>query len=448
MTARRRNLPPSGGRGSQLTDLGLAPVSSASVTTPATTRSNDDNAALAPGSMLARVLWHTWRGDPITVVDSPPGTGKSTLIVQTVCHLLRRTDLTIVVATPTRRSATDLATRLAAELGTGEDGPRVLLQLSGKPDLPHGVHASLGAAALRRRFVVVRTVASCSFGPPECDVMVVDEAYQTTFADVSTAADRSDQVLLVGDPGQIGPVITTNTRSWSHMKAAPHMRAPEVFTQDPEAVVLQLDATYRLGKAAVDAIAPLYGFGFTSKRPGRVLLDETGQASPELAHSLIEPAASTSDIEPMLYVADQVKAMVGETVATTEADGTTTTHRLGEEDVAVVVSHNVQASGIGAMLRSAGFPNVTVGTADRMQGGQWHAVVALDPMVGHAEATSHQLAPGRLCVMASRHLTHLLWVHDGGWEAALRVVADESDNAGGASLGIAVRRHLASGAPA
>jgi hypothetical protein len=76
-------------------------------------------------------------------------------------------------------------------------------------------------------------------------------------------------------------------------------------------------------------------------------------------------------------------------------------------------------------IRPSGHPEtlkaetITVGTADSLQGGQWHAVVALDPFVGYTTATTHQLSPGRLCVMACRHMTHLTWVSDGGWELAL-----------------------------
>jgi hypothetical protein len=76
-------------------------------------------------------------------------------------------------------------------------------------------------------------------------------------------------------------------------------------------------------------------------------------------------------------------------------------------------------------IRPSGHPEtlkaetITVGTANSLQGGQWRAVVALDPFVGYTTATPHQLSPGRLCVMASRHMTHLTWVSDGGWELAL-----------------------------
>ncbi len=40
------------------------------------------------GSVTARALYRVWSGRPVTVVDSPPGAGKSTLIRDVVAHLV------------------------------------------------------------------------------------------------------------------------------------------------------------------------------------------------------------------------------------------------------------------------------------------------------------------------------------------------------------------------
>jgi len=91
---------------------------------------------------------------------------------------------------------------------------------------------------------------------------------------------------------------------------------------------------------------------------------------------------------------------------------------LEPRDIAVVVSHNAQASVVHAQLRGRDVDGVTVGTADSLQGGQWAAVVALDPLTGVEGLPAHAMSPGRLCVMASRHYAHLTWVHDGAWRDA------------------------------
>lgn len=421
-----------------LSDLGLAPVESAATAVAAQVASNDnrDEHGLVPGSILARTLYMAYARQPVIIVDSPPGAGKSTLIVDVLDQLLRRSPFHIVVAAPTRRAAADLAGRLAAALGDGPSDPAVVLSVR-KILRPDGVHST--PPKDRSRVVSVRTVASCTSSPPTCDLIVFDEAYQTTFSDIATAADDADQVIMVGDPGQIGPVITQDTSPWEARRDAPHRRAPEVFAQRADAVVLQMDATYRLGQATVEAISVLYGFGFTSKRPDRHLVDHDGCSLPELATVTVPPASSVADLAVLKRVAELAEAMVGRSLVTFDDDGNEMCTPLEQGDVAVVVSHNVQCSTIQAILRAKGCQGITVGTADRLQGGQWHAVVALDPLVGHATIAPHQVNPGRLCVMASRHMTHLTWVADGTEDTKLRAAVDETPEA---KVGIAVRRYL------
>lgn len=247
--------------GIDLPTAGTAPAEPAEPATPA-------GRNLVAGSTLAKALYSVWSGEPITVVDSPPGAGKTTTVAELVAHLVERSDFKIVVACPTRRGAADMAERIAATLGPDKDGkPQVALSVKGMPP-PPGV--AQGGTSINSRIPVVRTIASCkSTNRPVCHLMIIDEAYQATFADVFNAADNADQVLMVGDPGQIGPVVTADVSAFRGKTQAPHMRAPEVFVQKAGAVVHRLDTTYRLGQETVDAIAPLYNFPFTSSRPDR-----------------------------------------------------------------------------------------------------------------------------------------------------------------------------------
>jgi hypothetical protein len=123
------------------------------------------------------------------------------------------------------------------------------------------------------------------------------------------------------------------------------------------------------------------------------------------------PATGDPNNPAMLaMVADRAHALLGATLTTKEGR-----RALEPADLAVVVSHNAQASVVHALLRGRDIDGVTVGTADSLQGGQWAAVVALDPLTGTDGLPAHAASAGRLCVMASRHYAHLTWVHDGGW---------------------------------
>ncbi|WP_277212332.1 AAA family ATPase [Isoptericola croceus] len=398
---------------------------------------SDEPRPLTPGSTLAQAMYETWSGRPVTVIDSPPGAGKSTLIGDLVCHLYRRTDLTIAVGAFTREAAVAVAGRIAALVG-----PNVVrLGIRSWPveRLPAGVLPSSGDRSLDtlgRGTILVNTLASLARLMPRKDVLIVDEAYQATFELVSGAAEDCEQVVLVGDPGQIGPVVTANTSAWDQMPAAPHMRAPEVFSQRDDAMRLSLPRTYRLGQLTVDAIAPLYDISFASARPDRRL-----RGRDEIEAVTIPPTSDPYSASTAALVARRAADLIGvEIIEGDQVSGTTTAL-----DVAVVVSHNAQQSAVEAHLSAMGVAGVAVGTADRLQGGQWHAVVALDPLVGKDGVSTHALATGRLCVMASRHLTHLTWIHDGQWVETLRQTDDLDVEE--VAKGVAVREALCAHEP-
>lgn len=382
-------------------------------------------------STLAKALFNIYSGLPVVMVDSPPGAGKSTLVGNAVAYLFENTDMHIVVAVATNKQGSDMARRLADVIGLSEDGyPQVVAGSSNIEDGP-GV-SSLDSHPEGVRAVHVRTVASCCMKPPTCDLMVVDEAYQTTFASFTQAADKAAQVLVVGDPGQIGPVIPFSTGAWERSKNGPHERCPDVLRRKSYTAKLELPSSYRLGPQTVAAISPLYPFEFSSTRPDRHVVGLDG----EILAKQIPVRENEFDLASMSQVVDAVQEYVGRTVV---EDGVS--RELTTRDVAVVVSRNVQVSAVEALLAERGIApgEVTVGSADRLQGGQWHAVVAVDPALANT-SSGHALSSGRLCVMASRHMTHMTWVHDASWRDAMAAADDERD----AELGVAVRERLTS----
>ena len=78
----------------------------------------------------------------------------------------------------------------------------------------------------------------------------------------------------------------------------------------------------------------------------------------------------------------------------------------------------MHAAEAGARLRALGLGDVTVGTADQLQGGQWPAVVVIDPLAA-SSISDHHLSLGRLCVMLTRHVGHCSFVTTPAWRTAL-----------------------------
>lgn len=77
--------------------------------------------------------------------------------------------------------------------------------------------------------VRVATKSKWLFSQPErhkADVLIVDEAYQCTYADLGALGSMASQVVCVGDPGQVDPVVTEDTSRWATSPTGPHVPAP------------------------------------------------------------------------------------------------------------------------------------------------------------------------------------------------------------------------------
>ncbi|MDA8315032.1 MAG: AAA family ATPase [Actinomycetota bacterium] len=382
---------------------------------------------LVPGSVVAKALAAIWGGAPVTIVDAPPGSGKTAGVVSLVAHLTEHAGLRVLIQVVTRNQGVALAHRLVEQIAPKH--VEVAIKNIEPGSLPTGLYSGTRSTKAERSRVTVKTVASCAFrSPSDFDVIVVDEAYQATYADIALGASRAPQIVCVGDPGQIGPVVTIDTSIWQHMADAPHRPAPEVLAGLEGAKRFSLDRTWRLGPASAAAIAPLYNFPFASACVPRRLVG-AGEANRHRTYGEIEAievpdASSPDDLDVLRAVTDRVAELVHTRLYWPAAEGSDdndsaeATRHTAESDIAVVLSRNSQVSIAKGLLAERGLDAVAVSTADRIQGAEYPIVVALDPAVGADGSNDHAMSNGRLCVMASRHTTHLSWVHDARWRKA------------------------------
>ncbi len=70
--------------------------------------------------------------------------------------------------------------------------------------------------------------------------------------------------------------------------------------------------------------------------------------------------------------------------------------------IAVGAAHRDQVAAIRARLGEAG-ADITVDTANRLQGREYDVTIVLHPLSGRRDATAFHLESGRLCVLTSRH---------------------------------------------
>ena len=375
--------------------------------TPATTTTAAATAAAREplDRTTAAALFATWSGDPIVLVDSPPGAGKTRLITRLAAELSGRGRLRVAVAAQTRIQAQDVASRIAAL------GHRVSLLDGVDRARPVGLHHDVahlkGPSALRTvEGVIVATSQRWLWTRDNtytADMLLVDEAYQLTYADLGALGGMAGQVALVGDPGQIAPVLTADTTRWAGSPAGPHLPAPQALraTFGPESITrLTLDHTWRLGPRTTGIIQPAFypGLPFTSARPATNLTRADGSVLPEIAALDLSP---TDDNDPTIShtAAERIRDLL--TCTVTDDQGT---RPVTSADIAVITPHVHQAALIAALL--ADLPGLLIGTANAAQGAERAAAVVIHPLTGQHQPTTFNTDPGRTCVALSRHRAH------------------------------------------
>lgn len=382
-------------------------------------------ATLEIGSPTAQVLYQFCSGQPCVVVKSPPGGGKSTLMATVVAHLVNTMDLRVTVATNTHEQAAGMGAKLMEQIAAN----RIDLRCKNVVVPPELAVAKNGQRKIPLESdggrVMVRTLASLAYENSKADadlsatqtLLLVDEAYQAHFTNGVTAAAGFAQLILVGDPGQIDPVVTQRVDAYRAIKRAPHRPFAEVMEHDSRSSVININHTYRLGEDTTSLIAPFYDFEFDSRRVP-TWVEAGGKALSELSHVSIDSSSEARVAEAVSRIASSHIGM------TYHRDGHNP-RPITQSDIAVVVAVNTLLTATQAALGSLGLHDVTVGTADKLQGGEWPVVIAVDPLAG-SRASAHHLNIGRLCVMLSRHNARLVFCHDEQWSDEIVDMPNES----------------------
>jgi hypothetical protein len=359
----------------------------------------------------AQVLHAAWSGDPAIVVPSPPGAGKTRLVTLLAAALSHRAGMRVGIAAQTRQQAIELARR-AGTLGVHA----VLIWSRSQPRPASG--STPPVSGNRIRFpaqgggIMIATTARWLYCDPHthyCDIMLIDEAWQATYADIGALGAFAGQIVCVGDPGQIAPVVTGAVSRWERDPRGPHIPAPDALraAHEDALTVVPLLHTWRLGPATTAIVQPAFypHLPFSSKRPPEHVAGPAGPL-PEIAHRPV-PAPGGPD-DPLLTAA--CAARVRELADGHQLHTAAGARPLTPADIAVVAPHVSQAGAIRALL--ADMPDVLTGTANQMQGLERPAVVTLHPLAGYREPGGFSADPGRACVMLTRHRAHLTVITD------------------------------------
>ncbi|MFJ9795008.1 AAA domain-containing protein [Streptomyces sp. NPDC101145] len=378
-------------------------------------------AAEATRAILEDTLHGQARG---VVVDSPPGAGKSTLVVRAALELAAAGRPLMVVA-QTNAQVDDLVLRLAEkepELPVGRlhasDADAYDKALDGLDQ----VVKSTKAADLAGLPVVISTAAKWAHvkGVEPWRHAIVDEAYQMRSDALLAVAGLFERALFVGDPGQLDPFSVVGADQWAGLSYDPSASAVStLLAHNPDLPQHRLPVSWRLPASAAPLVSDAF-YPYTPFRAGTGHGDRRlafGTASDgSAADRVLDEAAESgwgllelpprhtprTDPEAVHACALVVRRLLDRGAAAV-SERAERPVPVTADRVAVGTAHRDQAAAIRAALADLGVTGVTVDTANRLQGREYDVTVVLHPLSGRPDATAFHLETGRLCVLASRH---------------------------------------------
>lgn len=377
-------------------------------------------------AVLARVLEHVEQRKLLLILKAPPGSGKTFTTLRAVA-LAQNQGGRIAIATQTNAQADDICRRFASSFPRFrvcrfaasdslplELGDSIQWVKSGK-DLPSGP------------CIVVATSAKWAMSKLDesFDQLFIDEAWQLCWADFILLASVAPRFVLVGDPGQIAPVVPIDVSRWETSPRPPHKPAPEVILGDSslDFSALALPVTTRLPHDTTALVRQFYDFEFQSwAEPGdrRLSLDSASGHPADRILNVLQSGSiglaklptpesgppQDDDRELAKAAASSIRRLL-ERRARFQTEDMPAAKVLEAEDIGVTASHRIMVSRLAEELAELA-PRIRVDTAERWQGLERPIMVAIHPLSGLLRPSEFDLSTGRLCVMASRHKVGLL----------------------------------------
>jgi len=409
------------------------------------------DAAASARAVTDAILADLAKAERGVVVDSPPGAGKSTLVVAAAASLAERGERVMVVG-QTNEQVDDLIDRMASEHGVLQIGRLSAQDYTPAPRVAGHANVTVRTAVadLIDHPLVIATAAKWALLDTETrwPWAIIDEAYQMRSDSLLRIARLFGKALFVGDPGQLDPFSTVETERWLGLNWDPMSSAVAVLlTNNPGIPVHTLPVSWRLPATAAPVVsAAFYPFsGFTAAtelsdramrwttRPfGLTSLDLALQSAADTGWALYElPHRHTlrTDAEAVDACAElAARLLLRGAVAVSEQGA----HDVTADRIAIGVAHRDQAAAVRRALRAraAAYPvlsgsalgndnagpgntgsgnsgrdvtKVVADTANRLQGREFDVMIMLHPLSGRRDATAFHLEAGRLCVLASRH---------------------------------------------
>lgn len=379
-------------------------------------------------------------GRPVVIVDSPPGAGKTSLNEAVAATAAATMGMRVAVATPQAEQSYDFIRRLHADY---VDVPIDLLH-STQRDVPSDVRAIANCFTdasnlpLGPRVIVANAkklaISVPKFPVEAFDLVACDEAYQIAFKDLAPLCDIGRQMLLIGDPGQLPPLVKGDRARLEAARFKVHWASPrEILRRFPGAPVVRLPASRRLVQDTVDFVQPAFyptmDFGSLANPLDRQLRFGAAGMNAPIDRCLDALASGQSLVALVLphkrLGPDEVDEELAETIASFAARflerAPDWTGPMTARDVGVVDPHVASGAAVRRHLRGTGVSSdeVMVETPEIWQGLERPLIIAKHPLSGAGRLSGFGLDPGRWCVELSRHQVGCVIVGRDGIQDAL-----------------------------
>ncbi|KAH8992655.1 P-loop containing nucleoside triphosphate hydrolase protein [Lactarius akahatsu] len=311
------------------------------------------------------------KGSVSFIIFGPPGTGKTSTLVESIMQLLRRdANFKILACTPSNAAADLLVERLAAAGLTVNQ----LLRLNARsrdmksiPELVRTFSVNRECEDLLAFRVVISTCSSAG-------LLQMENIPAGHFSHI-LFSNKDTNVILAGDPQQLGPVIKSSPASEaglgkSYLERLIHI--PQIYELDTQ-----------VGKTIVDLQRNRRSHGAIIAWPNRYLYKDRmhASASPDVSHLLLQ-----SDVLPRMGFPIVFHGIKGRELRTQHSPSYLNVHeasvvrdyclRLTEDrehkifakEIGVIAPYKAQVRAIRELLGPADLKDVTVGSVEKLQG--------------------------------------------------------------------------------
>jgi hypothetical protein len=249
------------------------------------------------------------------------------------------------------------------------------------------------------------------------DLLVIDEAFQLPDYRFLQIANLARRIVLVGDPGQIDPIVRGEVERWAADPGGPHVPAHEaMLSRYPALARAALPVSRRLPADTVSIVQPAFyprlPFTALASPSERALQPNTASGDPfdpaidrsAAGSTMVQlefPRLVTGEYDPEF--ASAIVALIERLLvrSTTVLDDDAT-RPLTPSMIGVACAHVSQVNAVRERL-PASLADVFVETANRFQGLERPVMLVHHPLSGRTDAAEFHLDAGRLCVMLSRH---------------------------------------------